>query len=536
MSCHSVSRVLPALVLLAASASVCAAAPRVLVTISKETTYITEPLRPDGYPAYLAVLNQRYSQGVTPENNATVPFWKAMGPAEIHLQDRSQYFQMLGMTPLPEKGDYFVTSESHIVANEDVESATPTNDRGKLLGEQLQATTKRPWSKREFPVWAEWLAANEKPLALVVEASKRPRRFDPLVGGPRTPLIGVLQPASRAYRKVTEALAARAMLRLGEGELDAAWEDTLACHRLARLVAQGPTTIDHLVANGIEDRASRGACALLQHPGLTAAKIAELRKDFDHLPPLSLQADKIDLAERFTYLDNVLVAARDTPPTPAAIARSLAQVRAIDSNASYLAATQIVLESSGNATIDWDAVLRMGNARFDLFVSILRKPAGVKRFQEVKAADQSEAAMFKATDEKETSGQSSPDENGHARSRRVGQAFLATFASDLSTQLTLDDRTTMWFALTKLAFALAAYRADNNSYPEKLVDLTPKYISSVPQDIFSGSQLHYSPKRDGYTLYSVGSNGKDDAGKSYDDRKNNEDWDDLTVRMSPASH
>ena len=49
--------------------------PGLLVTISKETTYITEPLRADGYPDYVAALNQRFSQGVTPENNAAVLFW-----------------------------------------------------------------------------------------------------------------------------------------------------------------------------------------------------------------------------------------------------------------------------------------------------------------------------------------------------------------------------------------------------------------------------------------------------------------------------
>src|SRR5690606_37492159 len=40
------------------------------ITIGKETTFITEPLRPDGYPHYLAALNRRMSEGVTPENNA----------------------------------------------------------------------------------------------------------------------------------------------------------------------------------------------------------------------------------------------------------------------------------------------------------------------------------------------------------------------------------------------------------------------------------------------------------------------------------
>ena len=40
------------------------------LSISKETTIITEPLRSDGTPDYVAAINARYSKGVTPENNA----------------------------------------------------------------------------------------------------------------------------------------------------------------------------------------------------------------------------------------------------------------------------------------------------------------------------------------------------------------------------------------------------------------------------------------------------------------------------------
>ena len=80
----------------------------VLVTISKETTYITEPLRPDGYPDYVAALNRRQSDGVTPENNAVVPFFRAMGPGMVGQKYRDQYCRMLGIAPPPEKGKYFV--------------------------------------------------------------------------------------------------------------------------------------------------------------------------------------------------------------------------------------------------------------------------------------------------------------------------------------------------------------------------------------------------------------------------------------------
>lgn len=64
-----------------------AAGNRVLVTISKETTYITEPLHPDGYPDYVAVLNQQFSEGVTPENNSAVLFLKAVGPKILDMDN-----------------------------------------------------------------------------------------------------------------------------------------------------------------------------------------------------------------------------------------------------------------------------------------------------------------------------------------------------------------------------------------------------------------------------------------------------------------
>ena len=91
---------------------------RVLVTISKETTYITEPLRKDGYVDYVAALDQRFRRGVTPENNAAVLFWQAMGPREINPQHRDEYFKMLGIPPLPEKGDYYVPLDEYAEGRE----------------------------------------------------------------------------------------------------------------------------------------------------------------------------------------------------------------------------------------------------------------------------------------------------------------------------------------------------------------------------------------------------------------------------------
>lgn len=129
----------------------------------------------------------------------------------------------------------------------------------------------RPWTEDELPLVASWLKANEKPLELLVEASLRPRRYDPLLTvGDDGLLIEVLLPGAQESREAARALAARAMLRLGSGQVDAAWGDLLAVHRLGRLANQGPTLIDALVGIAIDAIACRGDNALIAHGRLTS--------------------------------------------------------------------------------------------------------------------------------------------------------------------------------------------------------------------------------------------------------------------------
>jgi len=60
----------------------------------------------------------------------------------------------------------------------------------------------------------------------------------------------------------------------------------------------------------------------------------------------------------------------------------------------------------------------------------------------------------------------------------------------------------------------------------------PAFLSSVPSDVFSGKAIVYRAQSDGYLLYSIGPNGKDDGGRSFDDEPRG---DDIAVRM-PLPH
>ena len=507
-----------------------AAKPRVLVTISKETTYITEPLRADGYPDYIAALNQRLSKGVTPENNAAALFWKALGPHEINKDCRERFFQMLGIPPLPEKGDYFVTSGAQVTRHakqDNPESATPAEDMTKALFDQMQTAMKRPWSKREFPVWAEWLETNEKPIALVVEGCQRPRRYEPLISGPgnKGMLIACLLPGAQESRECARALLMRAMFRLKEGKVDEAWSDLLNCHRLARLTDQGSTLVDGLVAITIEAMAQAGDRALLQHAKLTAEQIAKMRDDLDKLPHLFKMVDRLDVAERFTFLDCTSMIAREGPTGMNKLMGG--------GTAKETGIMESLMNSLAKSSIDWDIILRMGNSWYDRLVAAGSKPTRAERLKAIGKLDNDLREMAKSAKDPTSIALSLLGNPRTAISERIGQIQIALLLPASSAVQEAEDRTTMQSEMNKLAFALAAYHVDQGSYPARLADLVPKYVKVVPKDIFNNdADLHYTQEGDGYLLYSVGSNGKDDGGRSYDDRKNGEDWDDLTVRMS----
>jgi hypothetical protein len=65
------------------------------------------------------------------------------------------------------------------------------------------------------------------------------------------------------------------------------------------------------------------------------------------------------------------------------------------------------------------------------------------------------------------------------------------------------------------AIALKRFQLQRGNYPERLSELTPEFLASVPLDPVDGQPLRYRRNADGtYLLYSIGENGVDDGGNS----------------------
>ena len=73
-------------------------------------------------------------------------------------------------------------------------------------------------------------------------------------------------------------------------------------------------------------------------------------------------------------------------------------------------------------------------------------------------------------------------------------------------------------ALLIAQLGLQAHRSDNGGYPDKLSELVPTYLASVPADPFAASgPIRYVKAGSAYILYSIGPDGKDNGGAPIDD-------------------
>lgn len=75
-----------------------------------------------------------------------------------------------------------------------------------------------------------------------------------------------------------------------------------------------------------------------------------------------------------------------------------------------------------------------------------------------------------------------------------------------------ETRTLAWLRAANTGLAVESYRQTLGRLPDKLADLAPIYLNSIPTDPFNGQPLGYRKLAKGYVVYSVGEDGKDDGG------------------------
>lgn len=488
--------------------------PDVPIRVSRETTFITDPLAADGLPDYRAAMLAAMGPPPKPEDNAMVELLQVMWPAGISEANLPVVCKALGV-PAVAPADPLQKPAEQAAAEMSLVKYDPSRMRA--------------WKRAEFPEIEAWLVAQATALDRLVAAADKPRCWLPwpaLLGSECNVGQGEV-PNVSFFCDVANKLCWRAMWHAGAGRHAAAWRDIRAVYRFSRRLADPNDLPPGAFAILYASQTGALADATLTHgllglPGLPAEVLAEIRRDLDALGPLPNLVDTFG-GERLNSIDWIVLFYRMPGGRVArrqALEPSVVLVPVDAPPPSWFEKMYLSMDSAhelaARTSLDWSVTLKRVNAYYDVAESALRLPSHAAR----------KAAL----------GQLRNWGNGYMGSSKLGTAghfvqgvssrehrsavFADAVLPELSGYFEICTRGQASFDLARTAAALAAWRADhsegNEPYPETLDALIPRYLSAVPLDPFTEKPLVYERRGGGYVLASVGENGVYDGGDDRD--------------------
>jgi len=488
------------------------------IKISPGTTFVEGPLNPDGTVNYVAALDGMFAEGVSPEDNAGPDLLRVFGPSALEPRPKDEVFRLLG---LPTEG--IIKGQGAPIKNEvlrrlglapeDIgegifilweKRARPTSRKAAgprptftcadgseidLREASLADVRKMLCQGSVHPELEGWLRENADALQLIEQTTTtKTRLYFPLVSSSRpAEVLTIVAPFCRYCRRAAQALATRALWRRRNGDQRGAWADVLTAHRLARLLGQSPIGIDRLVASAMEGIAAKTGIALA-----TQARLGFQ----ENLSPCGSAADAIDPSERFMMLDTIMMLSRGQ-------------------GIGGLEGSRYSLRTVRN--LDWNEMLRQVNRWYDRTAKALATPRLAGRAEAVaQLSDQARQVNARL----------------HSKAYRAKVAFFKMggwpFRSAFSREMVdllfsmmwptqrcacgIEDKAMVVHRIETTALALACFRAEHGHWPSSLSELSPAFLKAVPMDVFSRDTLVYQASDQGYLLYSVGINGRDDGG------------------------
>jgi hypothetical protein len=104
-------------------------------------------------------------------------------------------------------------------------------------------------------------------------------------------------------------------------------------------------------------------------------------------------------------------------------------------------------------------------------------------------------------------------QSGYMRLTRM-LSMIATPAMARASEIAM--RLEAELAATRAGVAVLQYWAAEGRWPAMLSDVAPTYLPAVPVDPFNGKPIAYKPAAAGFVTYSVGGDGVDHGGTTFD--------------------
>lgn len=491
----------------------------VVITISEETTFFTEPLQEDGYVDYRAALNAWRSEGVRPETNFIVALLDVMKPDQVvglvdqwpegetlRRKMRDAFYSRLGVKEPKREGPFLVLYNDAVDAW--LEPIEDEEERDAREASYWKPCQDGPWRAEDYPETAKWLEANSPMLDKVVELSKLPQCYAPLIEDPDGEFIAVVAdtlPFMQNARGLVQSLRVRINHRLAEGDIEDAFEDFQAIRRIARHLARRASLTEWISAQSDEKQALDALADLTTYCDLTAEQSRKFAAEYASLPPMGALSETVDKFERCVLLEIIAQLAENGG---VGIYSEIGDLGLL-AESRDLNAPEAIIATFGRAVIDWDKLLRQGNLFYDNAVTAIKTEGIAERCARMdklrgRLSDQSMVL---------SAGRAGPYLLNYteAYTNLMGTLVMTLTCTYVYGAVDIDIRGAMYESMAETVLALEAYKADHGEHPEALADLVPDYMESVPLDLYTDDPLQYHRTDDGYKLYSLGQNGEDDT-------------------------
>ena len=321
--------------------------------ISPKTTYITAPLMSDGKRVdYFRAMEEKfYPPEMRTDGNGYRMLVRAIGDPNKYSEFGQSMFTMHDLDAEPFRLQVYekLGLDSTMPPTLKLESALTFLERyikeHPEEDKQTQQRLGKPWTFDDLPMLKDWLDENEAGIDLLVEAVHKPVFYAPMVRKSEDELL-VTRSGAQAFREFARTIQARAMYRIGIGNIDGAIDDVIAAYRLARHVGKYGTLVDYLVGIALE-----GMAVSIPVGGNPSAPPSQeqLQRLFDTiraLPPSQKLEDCLE-AERLSVL-------------------SILQEYALGKKVDMFALPESGLWCAG---VDWNFVFREMNNVFDSIIA-----------------------------------------------------------------------------------------------------------------------------------------------------------------------
>lgn len=483
-----------------------------LYTISKETTYFTGPLKPDGSIDFIAAVNDHFSKRITAESNAARIIVPLLDPLCWSTADqRNMTLIRLGLDP--EEFPPEDTLHGTIAGDRELQ---PTEE--EFLRQYVSAIGKT-WTDDDFPLVAEWLAENEAKLERIVEGAQRSQYFVPL------PTIEeadgfwpVLMDPTDGIRNLVRTFSIRAHYHFSLGQWQKSWDDLLTIKRISEHFARGPMMIDSLTAYGFYGIACGDAVEFISNADQDV-DWEKLLQSWEINPVANLK-DGFEIGER-AYIGFIIC---EIMQQPDAIGRSFEYSDIggpAEGEEAFAKLKQLQLQQAfENGEIRLDDALRLSNQYFDQAVAASESNNVSERNAELRKLNSLLGIDAVSPKEPEIDRVLTADSKN--RSQVYAKALVAQFTATVPSVIRIENIRRGSQHVVKLALAARVFQKRNGKLPGSLNDLKDLVSGTTLVQPLTGDPIGFKVMEHEIVIYHWSHDGFDDGGDVDSDRP--KDW------------